>query len=180
MILHNQELSRLELNHGRFATRSEVKSLKTVMSLEMAKRKATRGVIRVLTEDPKVDDAFGIEAWVRTPFGKLVYYGLNTTARKPCIPTLEAELRYVAKILLCRSAEPPPDLDIVRLEGQGGVAAELEALYARAYRYCPDPLDAERLPCDERERQGRAEDLAAPFSGGAVDQDHSGLFPSRR
>src|SRR5512143_175208 len=115
MIRHNPELRRLELNHGSFATASEVKSLKTVVSLEMARLKATRGVIRVLTEDPKKDDAFGIEAWVNTPHGKLVYLGLNTKAREPCIPVIEAELKYVAKVLLSKRLDPPAGLDIAKL-----------------------------------------------------------------
>ncbi len=139
MIRHNAELRRLELNHASFATKSDVKSLKTVVALEMARKKATRGLIRVLTEDPKKDDAFGIEAWVNTPHGKLVYFGLNTKDRQPDIPVIEAEMRYVAKILLSKRQEPPSSLDIIRLEPE--VAAELASLYSRAYSYFPEPLD---------------------------------------
>lgn len=145
MILHNRELARIELNHGSFATKSDVKSLKTVVSLEMARRKATRGVIRVLTEDPKKDDGFGIEASVDTLHGKLVYFGLNTRARQPSIPVIEAEMRYVARVLLSEKHGPPPPLDIVRLEPRPEVAAELASLYSRAYSYFPEPLDAGSL-----------------------------------
>ncbi len=141
MILHNKDIARLELNHGAFATKSEVKSLKTVLSLEMGKRRATRGILRVLTENPVKDDAFGVEAYASTSHGKLVYFGLNTVARQPDVATIEAELKYVAKVLL-RSKQPPPvGLDIVRLSDKTGAAAELEALYARTYAYHPEPLD---------------------------------------
>ncbi len=145
MILHNRELARIELNHGSFATKSDVKSLKTVVSLEMARCKATRGVIRVLTDDPKKDDAFGIEAWVNTPHGKLVYFGLNARSRQPSIPIIDAEMRYVAKVLLSKKLEPPSSLDIVRLESRPEVAAELAALYARTYSYFPQQLDEGRV-----------------------------------
>jgi hypothetical protein len=141
MFCHNPGIARVELNHGRFATASEVKSLKTVLALEMHKRKATRAVLRVLTDRPARDDGFGLEACAQTGYGNLACFGFNSPSRQPSVPVIEAELKYVAGIL-CQARRPPSGrFDIVRLEKNAETAAELEALYSRTYARYPVPLD---------------------------------------
>ncbi len=43
----------------------------------------------------------------------------------------------------------------------------------------PDVVDAERLPCDERERQRCAYDLPAALAERAVDAEHGGHYLPR-
>ena len=141
MIRHNPAISRIELNHGSFAGKSEVEGLKRVLALEKTRTKSTRAVLRVLTDDPSDGLGFSAEACVRTGQGTFAIFGSNSRSRKPDESVILAERRYIARVLASNRRPPPGNLEIVRLEARGEIAAELEALFSRTYKHYPVPLD---------------------------------------
>ncbi len=141
MLIHNPLLSRIELNHPSYASRSDVKRLMTVLALEKARVGATRAVLRVLTEGPAGGDGFDVEATKDTPSGTLAFFGSNDRCRRPDPLTIARERSYIASVLASRRLPVPGGLEIVRLEASGAAAGELESVYSRTYRYYPEPLD---------------------------------------
>jgi hypothetical protein len=140
MLSHNPKLKRIELAHPDFASPSQVERLKSVMRNEMSRTRSTRGVMRVLTDEPSGDESFRIEAKVATPKGVLTVFGFNIPPRIPDEATLHRETTYLARVLCSRNF-PRNDFDIVRLKADERNATELSALYARIYSSYPVGLD---------------------------------------
>jgi hypothetical protein len=145
MLLHNKALRRVELNHPRFADRSDVRRLKTVLSLERARLGASRAVLRVLTDRPEEDSGFRVEASISTRHGDLTYFGRNERDRLPDDGLLHAETRYLARTLVSPRRPVPQDHGIAPLEKDGRTAASLAELYASIYSDYPEPLDASSI-----------------------------------
>ncbi len=141
MISFNRRLMRVELCHRSFADARTVRRLKDELLGAMHDFGATRAVLRVLTEGPRGDAHFRLEASARTHAGKLAVFGCNAPARAPSEPELHRETRYLAKIL-CQQRRPVPQgLEMVSLRPDRSCAEELSALLCRTYSSHPMGLD---------------------------------------
>ncbi|MEW6035959.1 MAG: hypothetical protein AB1529_05070 [Candidatus Micrarchaeota archaeon] len=136
-----RRLMRVELCHRAFADARTVRNLKDELLGAMGDFKATRAVLRVLTEGPRGDAHFRLEANVRTHAGELAVFGCNAPERTPPEMELHRETTYLAKTL-CQQRRPlRQGLGIIRLDSDRSAAEEVSALLCKTYSSHPMGLD---------------------------------------
>lgn len=154
MLSHNQKLRRVVLDYPRLASPSDVERLKIVVASEMSRRKATRGLIRVLTDKPVSAGRFDEEARIPTSKGLLHYLALNHLSRMPLEETVRKESEYAVGIICARGRQEPgasapgqmaEDFRIVRLDSDRKAASALSELLLRTYSSYPVPLDPDSV-----------------------------------
>ena len=145
MLSHNPKLSRIVLDHPERASASDVERLKGVVSFEMGRQGASRGLLRVLADKPPMKDArFEEEACIRTPKGFLLYLALNARGRLPSDETSAREMKYAIDVL-CAPRKPLKSYDIIRLGPDEATALEISELLSANYSSYPLALDSDSV-----------------------------------
>ncbi|MEW6722972.1 MAG: hypothetical protein AB1324_06945 [Candidatus Micrarchaeota archaeon] len=139
MLRHTESIRRVELNHPRFASRHELPPLLEGLRKEKERLRASRAVLRVLTDQAIERHGFRVEAEIPTRSGILAFFGLNDASRTPTEAVLHEETRYLSRVLCSQRRPIPEGLDIVRLGT--GFAEELSQLYIGTYSFYPMILD---------------------------------------